>query len=262
MLADIGINLTNSRFDNDRDEVIKRSIQANVTKLLITGTCEKSSEQALEVCQQFPHILSSTVGVHPHDADNVSEQYLDKLRDLAKSPFAKAIGECGLDFNRNFSTPDNQQRVFQAQVKLAAELAKPLFLHQRDAFEPWLNILVPYIDKVPAMVTHCFTGNKEQLVKCLDLGMYVGITGWLCDKKRGQNLRDIVKYIPLDRLMVETDGPYLTPQNIKPKPKSSRNEPAYLPFIIDMLEQCTGHSKQALIDNSYQNSKKVFQLHD
>lgn len=262
MLVDIGINLTNTRFDKDRDLVISRALEADVVKLLITGTCEKSSEQALNLCQQFPAVLSTTVGVHPHDADNVSERYIEKLTSLAQSPSAKAIGECGLDYNRNFSTPENQRRVFQQQVELAANLSMPLFLHQRDAFDDWLDILTPYVDKVPAMVTHCFTGNKSQLLQCLDMGMYVGITGWLCDKKRGQELRDIVKYIPLDRLMVETDGPYLTPQNIKPKPKSSRNEPMYLPYIIEMLTECMGYSKQEIIDCSYQNSIKVFTLND
>lgn len=260
MLVDIGINLTNNRFDKDRTEVISRAKQAQVNKLIVTGTCQKTSRQALSLCQQFPEILTCTAGVHPHDADNVSVDYLSELTTLAQSPFVKAIGECGLDFNRNFSTPENQQRVFHEQIELAAQLSMPLFLHQRDAFEPWLATLEPYIDKVPALVSHCFTGDKAQLIACLDRGMYIGVTGWLCDKKRGQDLRDIVKYIPLERLMVETDGPYLTPQNIRPKPKSSRNEPAYLPFVVEMLAQCTGYSIADISQQSTKNANKVFQL--
>ena len=262
MLVDIGINLTNNRFDKDRAEVIARAKQAQVNQLIITGTCQKTSVQALTLCQQFPEILTCTAGVHPHDADNVSADYLVQLTALAQSPFVKAIGECGLDFNRNFSTPENQQRVFLEQIQLAVQLSMPLFLHQRDAFEPWLAILEPYINSIPALVSHCFTGDKAQLMACLDRGMYIGITGWLCDKKRGQALRDIVKYIPLERLMVETDGPYLTPQNIRPKPKSSRNEPAYLPFIVDMLAQCTHYSIAEISEHSRQNAAKVFQLND
>ena len=262
MLADIGINLTNHRFDKDRDDVVLRAKNAGVNKLIITGTSEESSQQALALCQTNSSMLSCTAGIHPHDADNASENYLSRLRELAKQPQVKAIGECGLDFNRNFSTSENQQRVFHEQVQLAQELSLPLFLHQRDAFLPWLAILEPYVGKVPAMVSHCFTGNKSELLTCLENDMYIGITGWLCDKKRGQQLRDIVKYIPLNRLMVETDGPYLTPQNIRPKPKSSRNEPAYLSYVVDMLAECTSYTVNEIKECSYQNSIKVFQLDD
>ena len=262
MLVDIGVNLTNSRFDKDRDQVIQNALAAAVNRILITGTCQASSESALLLCQQYPELLACTAGVHPHDADNVSVNYLHQLTQLAKSSHVKAIGECGLDFNRNFSTPENQLNVFQQQVELAATLSLPLFLHQRDAFEPWLQILSPFVNKVPAMVTHCFTGDKQQLITCLDHGMYVGITGWLCDKKRGQELRDIVKYIPLDRLMIETDAPFLTPQNISPKPKSSRNEPAYLAYIVEMLAQCTQYSIDQISQHSYQNACRVFKLNE
>lgn len=262
MLADIGINLTNQRFDKDRDDVVLRALDAGVNNLIITGTNEETSQQALTLCKSNPKILSCTAGVHPHDADNVSENYLSILTELAKNRQVKAIGECGLDFNRNFSTPVNQQRIFHEQVLLAEKLSLPLFLHQRDAFEPWLQILKPYIDKVPAMVSHCFTGTKSELFTCLDHGMYIGITGWLCDKKRGQILRDIVKYIPLDRLMIETDGPYLRPQNIYPKPKSSRNESAYLPYIVSMLADCSPHTINEINDASYNNTVKVFKLND
>ena len=262
MLIDIGVNLTNTRFAKDLNEVISNAQQANVAKMLVTGTCVKSSQQALSLCAEYPNILASTAGVHPHDADHVSSTYLQDLRHLAKSDDVKAIGECGLDFNRNFSTPENQQRVFAEQIALAAELTMPLFLHQRDAFSSWLAALLPFIDQVPAMVSHCFTGSKNELMQCLDNGMYIGITGWLCDKKRGENLREIVKYIPLDRLMIETDAPYLTPQNIRPKPKSSRNEPKYLPYVVSMLAECMPYSEQEIAQASTVNTVKVFALND
>lgn len=262
MLADIGINLTNQRFDKDRNEVITRAQNAGIKQLIVTGTSEQCSQQALALCQTYPDYLSCTAGIHPHDADNVSTHYLANLTELTKHRHVKAIGECGLDFNRNFSTPENQLRVFQEQVLLAEQLSLPLFLHQRDAFDAWLNILKPSVGNVPAMISHCFTGDKKQLISCLDHNMYIGITGWLCDKKRGQTLRDIVKYIPLNRLLIETDGPYLTPQNIRPKPKSSRNEPAYLPYVVDMLEQCTTYSANEIRENSYHNTLEAFQLND
>lgn len=259
-MIDIGVNLTSNRFDKDRHEVITRAKIAGLSAILITGTNVKESQQAVNLCSLDPQFLYSTAGVHPHDADNVSSNYLVELERLASSPQVRAIGECGLDFNRNFSTPENQQHVFQEQVLLAERLSLPLFLHQRDAFKPWFNILEPHLDSIPAMVAHCFTGSEMELQQCLEADMYIGITGWVCDERRGKPLYDIVKHIPLDRLMIETDAPYLTPRNIKPKPKSSRNEPAYLPYIVTTLAQAMSCSEQDIIAYSARNSARVFAL--
>jgi len=259
-LIDIGVNLTNSRFHHDIDDVLLRAKNAGLTQLIVTGTSVDESESALALCQKFPDYLSCTAGVHPHDADAVSANFIQQLSDLAQDEHVKAIGECGLDFNRNFSTPENQIAVFKKQILLASELSKPLFLHQRDAFEPWLALLKPYLDKVPAMITHCFTGDSEQLKTCVDHGMYVGITGWVCDERRGAQLQAAVKTLPLNRLLLETDAPYLTPRNIRPKPKSSRNEPSYLPFVVNKVSELTGYSAQEIITQSRLNTKKAFQL--
>jgi len=261
-LIDIGVNLTNKRFDKDREEVIRRCQAANLSGLLITGTSVDESQKALALCQQyqpiFPEFLYSTAGVHPHDADHVGSDYLDQLKQLAKHSQVKAIGECGLDFNRNFSAPAQQQKVFSEQVALAADLQMPLFLHQRDAFVPWFATLAPYLSKVPAMVAHCFTGTKDELIQCLAADMYIGITGWLCDERRGQDLRDIVSLIPLNRLLIETDAPYLTPRTIRPKPKSSRNEPSYLPFIVKEIASITGVDPKEIAWQTSSNAEKVF----
>jgi TatD DNase family protein len=240
MLIDIGVNLTNKRFDKDRDELIIRAKNQGVEKLLITGTSVHESQQALALCQYyqqiFPHTLFSTAGVHPHDADGVNDDYLAQLIQLAEQPEVKAIGECGLDFNRNFSAPEQQLKVFKEQIGLAAELNMPLFLHQRDAFSPWFAALKPFFHRIPAMVAHCFTGNKVELEQCIAANMYIGITGWLCDDRRGKELQDIIKLIPLNRLLIETDAPYLTPRTIRPRPKSSRNEPSYLPYTVHYID--------------------------
>jgi|TARA_R110000751_G_scaffold44280_5_gene101438 TatD DNase family protein len=259
-LIDIGVNLTNARFDKDREEVLMRAKQANVSAMVITGTNLEESQQAIKLCQQHPDYLYSTVGIHPHDADNAALNFQDKLGVLAANSCVKAIGECGLDFNRNFSTAANQKNVFTQQVILASELQLPLFLHQRDAFEPWFEILRPYFSRIPAMVSHCFTGNQRELEQCLSANMYIGITGWLCDERRGQQLRDIVSLIPLDRLMIETDAPYLTPRNIRPKPKSSRNEPSYLPYIVTVLAELMNYSEQEIIKQTKLNSDTFFSL--
>ncbi|NQY33937.1 MAG: TatD family hydrolase [Alteromonadaceae bacterium] len=259
-MIDIGINLTNKRFDKDRDALIERAKSVGISSMLVTGTNVIESQKADLLCQQYPTYLYSTAGVHPHDADHVASDYLDQLTTLASKNNVVAIGECGLDFNRNFSSPAQQERVFCEQISLAAALNLPLFLHQRDAFEPWIQYLEPYIDKVPAMVSHCFTGNREELDRCLVAGMYIGITGWICDERRGQELREIVKHIPLNRLMIETDAPYLTPRTIRPRPKSSRNEPSYLPYIVQALVQCTEYSEQDIIEQSSANAAKVFSM--
>lgn len=265
-MIDIGVNLTNKRFDKDRGEVIQRAIDAGVKQQLITGTSIESSQQALMLCQQyqktFPNTLFATAGVHPHDADHVSDDYIQQITQLASQQEVKAIGECGLDFNRNFSTPEQQLKVFTAQVALAAQLTMPLFLHQRDAFQPWFTILKPYFNKVPAMVSHCFTGSKEELKQCLAADMYIGITGWLCDERRGQSLRDIVNMIPLNRLLIETDAPYLTPRTIKPKPKSSRNEPSYLPYVLNELSSLMGIDPEDIACQTSLNARQVFNLNE
>lgn len=259
-MIDIGVNLTNSRFDKDVEDVISRANNAGVQHILVTGTSVPESEKALALCERLPSRLSCTAGIHPHDADNAGTSFINDLNSLAQSHHVKAIGECGLDFNRNFSTPKNQKSVFLAQIKLAHQLNLPLFLHQRDAFDEWYELLAPYIGKVPAMVSHCFTGTKTQLEKCLDAGMYIGITGWVCDERRGQELRDIIDLIPLERLMIETDAPYLTPRTIRPKPKSSRNEPSYLSYIVREIASITGHTEEALITHTTRNAQRVFKL--
>ena len=263
-MIDIGVNFTNKRFDDDRAELIIRAKNQAITKLLITGTNVNESKKALALCQnyqqQFPQTLFTTAGVHPHDADGVSDDYLSQLAQLLTHPQVKAVGECGLDFNRNFSAPDQQIKVFNDQIRLAKQKNMPLFLHQRDAFIPWFNALLPFVEQVPAMVAHCFTGTKEELLQCIDVGMYIGITGWVCDERRGASLQDIVSLIPLNRLLVETDAPYLIPRNINPKPKSSRNEPSYLPYIIDKIADIIALDPSELACQTSLNARQVFNL--
>lgn len=263
-MFDVGVNLTNKRFDKDRTDIITRAKNVGVEQLLITGTSVNESKRALILCQQyqnqFPNTLYATAGIHPHDADGVSDDYLEELAKLAAQPQIKAIGECGLDFNRNFSAPEQQLKVFKEQIHLASQYNMPLFLHQRDAFQPWYSELSPYFDKVPAMVAHCFTGEKNELEQCIDADMYIGITGWVCDERRGKSLQEIVSLIPLDRLLIETDAPYLTPRNIKPKSKSSRNEPSYLPFIIEKIASVTALDPNEIACQTSKNAQRVFNV--
>lgn len=257
-MIDIGVNLTNSRFDKDREAVIERAKEAGVKGLVLTGTSVEESRQAQVMARQWPQYCYSTAGVHPHDAKTVSDMALPVIRLLAAEPEVVAIGECGLDFNRDFSPRPQQEAVFEAQLALAAELNMPVFMHCRDAHERFLAILKPWRDRLPAAVLHCFTGSEAELKQCLALDLHIGITGWVCDERRGSELREIVRHIPDNRLMIETDCPYLLPRDHRPKPKSSRNEPKFLPHIASVIAHCRNQEAAEVIANSYTTTQEFF----
>ncbi|WP_028024247.1 3'-5' ssDNA/RNA exonuclease TatD [Enterovibrio calviensis] len=259
-MIDIGVNLASSRFDKDRDEVVARAQLAGVSAMLLTGTDLETSPQAALLAAQYPDFAYSTAGVHPHDAKSVDDLSLPTIRELAVQPQVVAIGECGLDFNRDFSPRPQQEAVFDAHLRLAAELDMPVFLHCRDAHERFMAILTPWLPKLPGAVLHCFTGSEDELRECLDAGLHIGITGWVCDERRGEALREIVPLIPDDRLMIETDAPYLLPRDLKPKPKSSRNEPCYLPHIANTIAVLREQDAELVISQSVENTRRLFKL--
>jgi TatD DNase family protein len=237
-LIDIGVNLCHASFHADRQQVIDHAVAAGVTTMIVTGTSVKNSIEAQGLANKYPGTLFSTAGVHPHDARNCNQQTIATLRKLAENENVVAIGECGLDFNRDFSPRPIQEKWFEAQIALACELKLPLFLHEREAHKRFVEILSAHKNHLDEVVVHCFTGNEAELKTYLDLGFCIGITGWICDDRRGLLLRDLVRQIPLDRLMVETDAPFLTPRNMQPKPKDGRNEPAFLPFVLRAVAEC------------------------
>jgi TatD DNase family protein len=170
------------------------------------------------------------------------------------------VGECGLDFNRQYTPHPDQERWFVAQIELACQLGKPLFLHSRDAHPRFADILHAYRDQLPAAVAHCFTGEREELYAYLDLGLSIGITGWICDERRGAHLHALVRDIPADRLMLETDAPYLTPRDLRPQPKARRNEPAFLPHILRTVARALDQPAEALAHQTSQNARRFFSL--
>ncbi|WP_354623869.1 TatD family hydrolase [Psychromonas sp. MME2] len=259
-MIDIGVNLTNKRFQNDLHEVIDNAKQAGLSALIITGTDIESSEKAIALAQTEQDFLFCTVGIHPHDASNFDSHSLAKLAQLAENPQVKAIGECGLDFNRNYSTPAEQEYAFVQQLELAVQLQLPVFMHERDANARFIELLTPYRQQLPHAVLHCFTGNETELERCLALDLHIGITGWICDERRGSELFDLVKLIPDNRLLIETDAPYLLPRSMRPKPKSSRNEPKYLPYIAQTIALARQQSVQTVIRNTQKNSQAFFNL--
>lgn len=243
---DIGANLTHDSFDADRPSVIESAQAVGVSTMVVTGASVTGSVQAAELSQRYPHTLYSTSGVHPHHASDWDKHSAKAIYETAQQPNVVAAGECGLDYFRNFSTPQQQALAFEAQLDIAVELQLPVFLHQRESIKPFLKILDPYLDKLPRAVAHCFTDTEYALEAMLERDLYIGITGWICDERRGFHLRDLVGRIPHERLMIETDSPYLLPRDLRPKPKSRRNEPRHLPHIAQVIAQCVDKSVEQL----------------
>ncbi|PHR66266.1 TatD family hydrolase [Pseudidiomarina marina] len=253
---DSGVNLTNGKLFRDVDAVLERAAAAGVEKLLVIGTNLQESADAVALCNRYPDRLVATVGIHPHDAADAAPDFVAQLKDLAKHPSVVAIGECGLDFNRNYSPQATQLKVFEAQLALAAELQLPVYLHERDAHQQQCDLLARYQRNIPRMLAHCFTGGKKELARYLDLGCYIGITGWLCDERRGLELQQAVLDIPADRLLLETDAPFLVPRTIRPRP--AQNEPCFLPEIGKFLAQLRQQEVREIAAQTWQNSLRFF----
>jgi len=259
-LVDIGANLTHDSFDDDRDQVIERAADAGVTRIIVTGSSGQSSQEAFALSKTRPGQLFSTAGLHPHHASDYSPALQATLAGLLREDAVVAVGECGLDYFRNFSPRDAQRNAFQCQLDLAVECGLPVFLHQRDAHKDFIDILKPMIDKISAGVAHCFTGDRDALHDCLSMGLYIGVTGWICDERRGKTLQEIVSDIPLDRLMIETDAPYLLPRTLKPKPKTRRNEPMHLTEVLRVVAEAMQESKMTVAQATTANAEHFFGL--
>src|SRR5688572_17421039 len=257
-LFDIGANLTHSAFSHDLPQTVQRAREAGVTRIMVTGTTVDESMAAIRTADELD--LCASAGVHPHHARDCGPQTIPALRELAKHPRVVAIGECGLDFNRNYSPHPDQEKWFVAQLELGLELRKPLFLHSRDAHPRFAQILKHH--QVRQAVAHCFTGEREELKAYLDLGLYVGITGWICDERRGAHLLELVREIPRERLLLETDAPYLTPRDLKPQPKARRNEPAFLPHILKAVARALGRPAEEIAAETARNAETLFRLHE
>jgi len=261
-LIDIGSNLTHDSFADDRDAVMARALQAGVRRQVVTGADLASSRQAAELAAGHPSRLWSTAGVHPHHARSFLASQRSELMDLLRLKSVVAVGECGLDYFRNLSPPPAQRAAFIAQLEIAAQTRKPVFLHQRDAHGDFAAIVKDFDGRLQGGVAHCFTGGEVELEAYLELGLYIGITGWACDERRGVELRAIVPRIPADRLLIETDAPYLLPRDMNPLPKSRRNEPAYLPHIAATVAHLRGETLEAVATVTTRNAVTLFALTD
>jgi TatD DNase family protein len=259
-LVDIGANLTHDSFRDDLPAVMARAAGVGVRRLVVTGTSLAGSRAALALATASPGILWSTAGVHPHEAAGYDDAAEAGLAEMLADPRVVATGECGLDYHRDYSPRRAQRDAFGRQVDLAVRCRRPLFLHQRDAHADFLAILREQGRRLPGGVAHCFTGDPAQMEDYLVLGLYIGVTGWICDERRAGNLRAAVATLPLDRVVVETDCPYLLPRTLQPAPRSRRNEPAMLPEIVRVLAGFMRADPEQVAAASTANAERLFGL--
>jgi TatD DNase family protein len=259
-LIDIGANLTHEGFAHDLAAVLERAATAGVQRIVVTGASRAGSVDALALAREHPAVLSATAGVHPHHAADYDDETDAVLRDMARDPMVRAVGETGLDYYRDLSPRTSQQRAFERQLQIAVDLGMPLFLHQREAHADFLGVLKRYRDRVPNVVVHCFTDTAEALHDYLALDCHIGITGWICDERRGAHLRELVRDIPAKRLLLETDAPYLLPRTLRPMPKHRRNEPMYLGEVCAQVARDRGEPVEVTAAHSTAAAKAFFGL--
>ena len=259
-LIDIGANLGHESFDHDLPDVLTRARDAGITRIVVTGASRDGSPKALQLAQTHPGFLYATAGVHPHHAVEYTEECDRNMRALHAHAEVLAVGECGLDYFRDLAPRPAQRKAFERQLQLAADTGKPLFLHQRDAHDDFMAMMKNFQGVLGKAVVQCFTGTRKELFDCLDADYYIGITGWLCDERRGLHLREIVGNIPANRLMIETDAPYLLPRSVKPLPSHRRNEPMYLRHIVEELAKDRGQSIEQTAADSTRTAAEFFGL--
>jgi TatD DNase family protein len=258
-MIDIGANLAHDSFDADREAVLERAWAAGLEAIIVTGSSAESSTRALEIAAAHPGRLYATAGLHPHHATEWNTAFAAQIRELSAHTALVSLGECGLDYFRNFSPHEAQRHAFAAQLALAAELHKPLFLHQRDAHADFLAILREHRPQLGDVVVHCFTDTRAAAEDYLALDCHIGITGWVCDERRGTNLLEVVRHIPIDRVLIETDAPYLLPRTA-PKQASRRNEPCFLSYVLHSIAAARGEPETTLAAATTANARRVFGL--
>jgi TatD DNase family protein len=256
VLMDSHCHLDDPQFENDREAVIQRAQSEGVTDFVTIGCDLSTSQCAVSLAQQFPFIFSS-IGVHPHEVKDISPAVYEGLRTLAKQPKVVAYGEIGLDYFYNLSPPDIQRRRFREQIALARELRLPIILHSRDAKEDTLSILREEKAEELGGVFHCFTGDLEMAKAALDLGFFLSFSGIVTFPKAIE-LRKVVQEMPLDRMLIETDSPYLTPHPHRGK----RNEPAYVQYTARKIAELKPPlTLNEVAEATRENAKRLFRIH-
>ena len=251
MIIDTHCHLDFNQFDSDRDAVIERARKSGVNYIINVGSSLEGSKRSVELAQKYENIFAS-IGIHPHDADNINETALEKIAELASEKKVVAIGEVGLDYFKSPSSRENQKALFVKSIELSKKLKLPLVVHNRDASKDTLDVLK---SNLPFGVMHCFSGDKKFLNEVLDLGLYVSFTCNLTFKN-AKNLKEVAKYVPLDKFLLETDAPFLAPQAYRGK----RNEPVYITELRDLFAGILNLSKEEVERKTTENAIKLFKL--
>lgn len=252
---DIGVNLFCKQFP-DSEKIIREAAQAGVACIL-TGTDQKENKKINDFVKK--HEVYGTAGIHPHNADSAKQEDFEFIEKIVKeNQRIIAIGECGLDYDRMFSAKENQIRCLEKHIVLAKRLDKPLFLHERSASEDFVRRFQKHPEICKKSVVHCFTGDKKTLDKYLSMGFSIGITGWICDDRRAKELRQAVEIIPLDRILIETDAPYLTPRNVPGLERT--NVPQNIVYVAKELAKYMKVSEEVLAENARKNTERIFQI--
>ena len=260
-IIDIGANLTHPDLYPDIKKIIRQMEDVNVTHAIIISSTLDDAKKAIAISDKYKGKFYTTVGFHPHNAKEFNHSHIQSMKDLLRNQFVRSIGECGLDYYRLYSEKKEQILCFENHISLAIDSQMPLFLHERNAHDDFYAILSSEYRKLNKFVVHCFTGDKNVLKKYLDIGSYIGITGWITDKDRGSHLHNIMKYIPSDRLMIETDSPYLIPHNIE-RNVSKTNYPYYLPYVVSCLAKCLNKDVDTVRESTYKVTKEFFSIDD
>lgn len=258
-MIDICVNIGRKLPESELTKIMKELKPNGVEGIILTGTSLKSSRISLKQSKNYENV-TTTIGVHPHNAKDWDESLKKELEKMLTDEKVVAVGECGLDYDRMFSTKEEQIYAFEQQIELAIKYKKPLFLHEREAHEDFVMILNKYPEILPYSVVHCFTGNKENMQKYLDMGCMIGITGWVCDDVRGTDLQNAVKSLPIEHLMIETDSPWLTPKNIPKEFRGRMNLPKNMKYIVSKLSELMDLSESEIKQKTMENTKKFFKI--
>ncbi len=256
-LFDSHCHLDDRAFKNDMDDVVQRAADSGIIAFMSVGISKNSSKKAVSLAESRNGVYAS-VGVHPHVAENCSESTIEFLSGLAKSPMVRAWGEIGLDFNRMYSPMQDQEKWFIRQLETSGDLDLPVIFHERDSNGRLFEILKSHFKTGRQGVVHCFSGNEEEMKQYLDLGLHIGITGILTIKGRGKNLRKLVRLLPVERILIETDAPYLTPA--PEKNHTRRNEPAFVKSVLLKLAQVREEDPEYLADQIWENTCRLYDI--
>lgn len=252
---DIGLNLFCKQFP-DPERIIRNAEDAGV-KCILTGSDMDENRKVAKFVQT--HEVYGTCGIHPHGADRARKEDFDEMeRILTSNPRVLAVGECGLDYDRMFSAKENQLRCLEKHIVLAEKLEMPMFLHERSASADFVKRFKAHADVCKRSVVHCFTGTRQELETYLEMGFSIGITGWICDDRRADDLRSAVKILPLDRVLIETDAPYLTPRNVKGLDRT--NVPENVKYVAETLAHYMHVSVEELTAAARTNTERVFRI--